>query len=122
MYFIYSNIERKICHIPDHTYWEIIYKPFDEDGDSYYNIYLIIDNEEYTIRDTWYWCQGRVHLPDYIVGDFFENIVHKISDMILDNPDIKVIDFDKIEKDLFLPHYKQLWLNNGYIDEEDIGK
>ena len=33
MYICYENIDKKIMNIPQDQCWEIVYKPFDDEGD-----------------------------------------------------------------------------------------
>lgn len=119
MYICYENIDKRIIYIPENKYWEIVYKPFDDEGNEDGSIYLLVGEEEYVIRDLDYWCMGRENLPCSAVERLYEEILDEISEMLLKN--ISLIDIYSIENKLIENKYKQLWLDSGYIVIDENG-
>ncbi len=118
MYICYSNIEKRIIHIPSHVTWTLECRPFDDEGNEDGNMYLILEGKEYVIRDPEYWCIGR-KLPYHIVVYFYEDMLNVIMEELANNP--HVINIDKIENDMIENKYKKKWLDNGYIEIDDNG-
>ena len=117
MFIRYDEIgDQVIANIPDSTYWEIRFRLFTEDtGDDDYNLYLIVGDREITLRDTDYWCQGRLALPYQAVGALYEEMVNVITEKIASDPTLKFIDITEIEAELIASKYEREWLDNGYI-------
>ena len=107
--------DQVIVNVPDSSYWEIRFRLFDDNtGDDDYNLYLILGDKEFTLRDSDYWCQGR-DLPYTAVGALYEEIVEVIAEQIAKDPNLKFIDIGAIESELIDSKYQKAWLEKGYI-------
>ena len=122
MFIKYEYIGDKILiNVPDSSVWEIRFRLFNEDGDEDYNLYLTIDGKEIELRDTDYWCQGRPQLSYRAVGEMYEEIVEIVTQMIAEEPNLRVIDIDEIEAELIEHKYAQLWLDKGFVKPNKNG-
>ena len=119
MYICYENIDKKIMNIPQDQCWEIVYKPFDDEGDFDGGLYLIINDNVYLMRDIDYWCMGRDNLPCGAVEQLYLEMLDVIGEMLVG--DAPVINICKIENMLIENKYKQLWLEKEYITIDDNG-
>ena len=108
--------DKVVVNAPDNSYWEIRFKLFDCEGNEDYNLYLIIGEKEFMLRDVDYWCQGRWNLPYTAVGALYEEMVEVIAKRIACEPNLKVIDVEAIESELLESKYKKKWLEKGFIE------
>lgn len=122
MFIKYDYIgDQAIVNAPDSAYWEIRFRLFDDECIEDYGVYLIVGDEEFTLRETDYWCQGR-DIPYQAVGTMYEELVEVIAQRLAADPGLKMIDIGAIEGELVASKYEKLWTEKGYIKPDADGK
>lgn len=105
-------VDNALINLPENDYYE--FRSKSDDG-----IYLIFLNKEIQLRDIEHWCQGRPELPCCEVENLYDELVNVIANMLANDENIKVLDFDKIESDLITEKYEKRWLSKGYVTVKD---
>ena len=122
MFIQFDDIgDRRLIHLPDSARWELRFRLFDDKGNNDYGLYLFLDEEEISVRDTDTLCQGRPELPYTAVGLLYAAIVDRVAERITSDPTLRLIDIDAIEAELLEEKFYQQWLNKGFIQPDANG-
>ena len=109
-----DGVDNVLIHLPETEKFEFRYRY--DDG-----LYLILPDREIMLRDMDYWCQGRLELPTYAVGDLYSEIVDTIAEMLINNEKISVVNIDRVEEKLVSEKYEKEWVSKEYISTSKDG-
>lgn len=113
------NGDRIIANIPDGSFWEIRFRMFDNDtGNDDFNLYLIHEGREITLRDTAHFCRSR-NLSCYCVGAMYGEMVDVIAARLANDPNLRILDIDAIESELLTSKYEKLFLEEESSHTDD---
>ena len=107
MFIKYTYIgDRSLIHIPDSCVWEIRFRFVEPDMEEGKNLYLVVGDKEFCLRDSDFLCNSKTDLSHSEVENLYMEIIDAIAGKIAETPTLKVVDIDAIEAHLLAEKFQ----------------
>ena len=109
------NFDYCIINAPDSQLWSLSYRDtYCEDGCEYedFHLHLLLGDEDIELRDAKF-CSladdDHLFPSKCEVGQLYEELINIIAERIAAVSDIRIIDIDSLEAELYVNKYKEKW-------------